>query len=27
VGYPHELIKDSYKGEFVVVVYPSQEGT
>jgi len=22
VGYPHELIKDSYKGEFVVVVYP-----
>jgi len=27
VGYPHELIKDSYKGEFVVAVYPSQEGT
>jgi len=22
VGFPHELIKDSYKGEFVVVVYP-----
>jgi len=26
VGLPHELIKDSYKGEFVVVVYPPQQG-
>jgi 16S rRNA (cytidine1402-2'-O)-methyltransferase len=27
VGYPQELIKDSYKGEFVVVIYPPEEGT
>jgi len=26
VGLPQELIKESYKGEFVVVVYPPQQG-